>query len=58
MKGTFPEGSPSRSDGCEVVEVDEFVGPKDLDWPGRRRRDEKARIAKKAKKTTTKSQEP
>ena len=57
MNGTLPEGSPSRSDGC-VVEVDELVGPKALGWPGRRRRDEKARIAKKAKKTTTKSQEP
>jgi hypothetical protein len=42
----------------EVDEVDELVGPKALGWPGRRCRDEKARIAKKAKKTTTKSQEP
>jgi hypothetical protein len=40
------------------VEVPELVGPKALRWPGRRRRDEKARIAKKAKKTTRKSQEP
>jgi hypothetical protein len=58
VKGTLPEGSLSRSDGCVVVEVDELVGPKALGWPGRRRRDEKARIAKKAKKTTMKSQEP
>ena len=58
MKGTLPEGSLSRSDGSVVVEVDELVGPKALGWPGRRRRDEKARIAKKAKKTTMKSQEP
>jgi len=41
-----------------VVEVDALVGPKALGWPGRRRRDEKALIAKKAKKTTRKSQEP
>jgi hypothetical protein len=41
-----------------VVEVDVLVGPKDLRPPGRRRRDERARIAKKAKKTTKKSQEP
>ena len=54
----MPEGSLSRSDGSVVVEVDELVGPKALGWPGRRRRDEKARIAKKAKKTTMKSQEP
>ena len=58
MKGTLEEGSSSRSDGCVVVEVDALVGPKDLRWPGRRRRDERARIAKKAKKTTKKSQEP
>jgi hypothetical protein len=61
VKGTLLEGSPSRSDGCvvvDVVELDELVGPKALGWPGRRRRDEKARIAKKAKKTTMKSQEP
>jgi hypothetical protein len=41
-----------------VVEVGPLIGPKELRWPGRRRRDEKARIAKKAKKTTKKSQEP
>jgi hypothetical protein len=58
VKGTLPEGSPSRSEGWVVVEVDALVGPKALGWPGRRRRDEKALIAKKAKKTTRKSQEP
>jgi hypothetical protein len=40
------------------VEVAELDGPKALVCPDRRRRDEKARIAKKAKKTTRKSQEP
>jgi hypothetical protein len=34
------------------------IGPKALGRPRRRPRDEKARIAKKAKKTTMKSQEP
>ncbi len=41
-----------------AASVGNLVGPKALGWPGRRRRDENALIAKNAKKTTTKSQEP
>jgi hypothetical protein len=42
----------------EVDLVDGSVGPNALGRRGLWRRDEKARIAKKAKKTTKKSQEP
>jgi hypothetical protein len=61
VKGTLPDDPSTASDDgfWEVASVNELAGAETLGCPRcLRRRDGSTRIAKKARRTTRKSQEP